>query len=95
MPGGDANPIVAEACDRFGLGEPAAPPVLHHGGVNRLWRVATGAGVFAVHELCGTGPQRDAVGRWQRIFDLEVAPPRRASGSPGPWPSPQPARRRS
>lgn len=65
--------VPAGAARRFGLGELTAKPVELHGGVNRVWRVTTARGMFAIHELLGIPAGIDIVERCQRIFELETA----------------------
>lgn len=64
--------LLSEMAAGFWLGPPLAAEALH-GGANRVWRVGTAHGTFAVHQLLGVPDGVDIVARCQRIFELEDA----------------------
>ena len=66
----DAAAVIPEVWARFGLPGPARVVAEHHGGVNRVWQVATPTGTYAVHHLLSDGVDADVCGR---IHRLEVA----------------------
>lgn len=80
--------LLREVSARFGLGSLTSPSRARHGGVNRLWRVQTQRGAFAVHLLSDDGVDGDPVLRSQEVFELEVAA--RDAGVPLAAPVPEP-----
>lgn len=62
-------------CAMFDLGEPSAKPAPVSGGLtNRLWRVVTARGVFAIKQMNPTIEPRDEFFAWiERAFALEQA----------------------
>ena len=77
------QPLTRTVCRTFALGEPLAPPSAVPGGLaNRLWRVETSRGVFAVKQM----DRIEAPGWYDRAFALEQAA--WASGVPMPRPVP-------
>lgn len=64
--------LLSEVLAGFGLGSPGAADALH-GGANRVWRVETADGTYAVHQLLGVPDGVDMLARCQRVFELEDA----------------------
>lgn len=62
--------LPARAAKRFTLGALVAEPERRHGGVNRLWRVRTEGGEFAVHAM---HPRPAIVERCDATMAVEVA----------------------
>ncbi len=79
------------AATHFGLGTIRGLAEARHGGVNRLWRVPTDRGVFAVHELLGIPEGVDPVERCQRVYDLEMAAAAAGVSIASPIPGPDSA----
>jgi Ser/Thr protein kinase RdoA (MazF antagonist) len=83
-------PLIPEAAaERFGLGAIVAEPARHHGGVNRLWRVRTTAGEFAVHAMHGGASIAD---RLDRVLVVEQAAAAGGVALATPVPDPQSGR---
>lgn len=59
--------------DHFALGVIVATPQERHGGVNRVWRLRTDRGDYAVHALLAIPTGVDPIERCQRVHLLEVA----------------------
>lgn len=69
----DTDDFVRDAAEHFGLGELLSEPAALHGGVNRVWKVTSEHGVFALHEMLGIPSPVDPIERCQQIFALEHA----------------------
>lgn len=77
--------------DRFQLGPLVGPPVSVSGGLlNRMWRLETNAGCFAVKEL---NLVRDQVPDFEAVYSFELAAGQ--AGVPLPTPVPDPASHRA
>ena len=83
------DPAAAQsACELFGLGAPLATAESVAGGLtNRLWRIETERGVFALKEMNRDYQRDDYVSWHERAFTLEVAA--RRAGVPAPRPAPE------
>ena len=78
---------VLAVCDVFDLGAPRGAPQPVAGGLtNRLWRVETDRGVFAVKEMNRDAERADYLAWFDRAFALEQAA--FAAGVPMPRPVP-------
>ena len=78
---------VRAVCDMFDLGAPRGAPRAVAGGLtNRLWRIETDRGVFAVKEMNRDADRADYVAWFDRAFALEQAA--FAAGVPMPRPVP-------
>ena len=61
-------------CDLFDLGAPRAAPTAVGGGLtNRMWRIETDRGVFALKEMNRDADRADYVAWFERAFALEQA----------------------
>ncbi len=65
---------VRAVCDVFDVGDPLGPPTEVRGGlVNRMWRLATARGIFAVKEMNRDFGRADYLASFDRAFALEQA----------------------
>jgi Ser/Thr protein kinase RdoA (MazF antagonist) len=60
-------------CGEFGVGVEIEVRAELHGGVNRVWRVQTDHGQYAVHQLLGLPPELDILERCAWVASLELA----------------------
>ena len=78
---------LSAVCELFDLGAPIGAPTAVSGGLtNRLWRVTTTNGVFAVKQMNRDPDRADYVAWFDRAFTLEQAAFR--AGIPMPRPVP-------
>ena len=65
---------VRAVCTAFRIGDPLGPPTEVRGGlVNRMWRLATARGIFAVKEMNRDFGRADYLASFDRAFALEQA----------------------
>lgn len=79
---------VRATCEMFDLGVPRGAPKRVAGGLtNRLWRLETTRGIFAVKEMNRDPDRADYVAWFGRAFTLERAAFRRGIPMPRPVPA--------